>query len=189
MHVFRKIASGKRLFTLAEDGGQESMKNSIANREGETTCGRPLIVSYSYSGNTHRIAQKIQSATDGDWCEIYPWQPYPMAFPELLEQVKKEVQAHYRPRLLPVSYSPHSYSVILAGTPNWCGTIAPPLASWLYKNDLSGKIILPFYSHCGGVSGRSPGRYCQAVSKCGCAGSARSIRRRRRFNGHTQTMV
>lgn len=72
------------------------MKNSIANREGETTCGRPLIVSYSYSGNTHRIAQKIQSATDGDWCEIYPWQPYPMAFPELLEQVKKEVQAHYR---------------------------------------------------------------------------------------------
>ena len=129
------------------------MKNSIANREGETTCGRPLIVSYSYSGNTHRIAQKIQSATDGDWCEIYPWQPYPMAFPELLEQVKKEVQAHYRPRRLPVSYSPHSYSVILAGTPNWCGTIAPPLASWLYKNDLSGKIILPFYSHCGGVSG------------------------------------
>lgn len=33
------------------------------------------------------------------------------------------------------------------------GTIAPPLASWLYKNDLSGKILLPFYSHCGGVSG------------------------------------
>ena len=115
-------------------------------------CGRVLIVSYSYSGNTHRIAQEIQSATGGDWCEIYPWQPYPMAFPELLEQVKKEVQAHYRPRLLPVSHSPHPYSVIFAGTPNWCGTIAPHLASWLYKNDLSGKIILPFYSHCGGVS-------------------------------------
>lgn len=118
-----------------------------------TPLSRPLIVSYSYSGNTHRIAQKIQSATGGDWFEIYPWQPYPMAFPELLEQVKKEVQSHYRPRLLPVCYSPHAYSVIFAGTPNWCGTIAPPLASWLYKNDLSGKIILPFYSHCGGVSG------------------------------------
>ena len=34
------------------------------------------------------------------------------------------------------------------GKPNWCGTIAPPLASWLHKNDLSGKILLPFYSHC-----------------------------------------
>ena len=39
------------------------------------------------------------------------------------------------------------------GSPNWCATIAPPLASWLYNNDLSGKIILPFYSHCGGVTG------------------------------------
>ena len=114
---------------------------------------RPLIVSYSYSGNTHRIAQKIHAAAGGDWCEIYPWQPYPMAFPELLRQVKGEVQSHYRPRLLPGTPSPHPYTIIFVGTPNWCGTIAPPLASWLYKNNLSGKIILPFYSHCGGVSG------------------------------------
>ena len=101
----------------------------MKNSEKKLECDRPLIVSYSYSGNTHRIAQEIQRATGGDWCEIYPWQPYPMAFPELLKQVKREVQAHYRPRLLPVSFSPHPYSVIFVGTPNWCGTIAPPLAS------------------------------------------------------------
>ena len=129
------------------------MKNNITSGDGKMECDWPLIISYSYSGNTHRIAHGIQEITGGDWCEIYPWQPYPMAFPELLGQVKKEVQSHYRPRLLPVSRSPHPYSVIFVGTPNWCGTIAPPLASWLYKNDLSGKIILPFYSHCGGVSG------------------------------------
>ena len=129
------------------------MKNSITKRDEQMERNHPLIVSYSYSGNTHRIAQEIQKATGGDWCEIYPWQPYPMAFPELLEQVKREVQAHYRPRLLPVSLLPHFYSVIFVGSPNWCGTLAPPLASWLYQNDLSGKIILPFYSHCGGVSG------------------------------------
>lgn len=43
------------------------------------------------------------------------------------------------------------FKTIFGGSPNWCGNIAPPLASWLAKNDLSGKIILPFYSHCGGV--------------------------------------
>ena len=52
---------------------------------------RPLIVSYSYSGNTQRIAREIQTVTGGDWSEIYPWQPYPMAFPELLEQVRREI--------------------------------------------------------------------------------------------------
>lgn len=111
----------------------------------------PLIVSYSYSGNTHRIARGIQELTGGDKYEIYPWQPYPMAFPELLNQVKKEVEHRYHPILLPGAPSPVSYQVIFAGSPNWCGAIAPPLASWLYKNDLTGKIILPFYSHCGGV--------------------------------------
>ena len=113
---------------------------------------RPLIISYSYSGNTQRVAQLLQAAVDGDWCEIHPWQPYPASFPELLEQVKEEIRSGYYPRLLPVSCSLRSYQIVFAGSPNWCGTIAPPLASWLYRNDLSGKIILPFYSHCGGVS-------------------------------------
>lgn len=113
----------------------------------------PLIVSYSYSGNTYRIAQQLQAMTGGDWCEIHPWQPYPAAFPALLEQVRHEVRVGCRPRLLPGSKNPKPYSVIFVGTPNWCGTIAPPLASWLAGNDLSGKIVLPFCSHCGGVAG------------------------------------
>lgn len=124
---------------------------------------KPLIVSYSYAGHTHRIAQALSALTGGDWCEIYPWQPYPMAFPELLEQVKKEIQAGYCPRLLPGAASAREYSVIFAGSPNWCGHIAPPLDSWLIKNDLSGKVVLPFYSHCGGVScdfGRELARLC-----------------------------
>ena len=112
---------------------------------------KPLIVSYSYTGHTHRIAQALRALTGSDLCEIYPWQPYPMAFPELLEQVQKENQAGYRPRLLPGAASARGYSVIFVGSPNWCGHIAPPLAAWLAKNDLAGKVVLPFYSHCGGV--------------------------------------
>ena len=112
-----------------------------------------LIISYSYSGNTHQIAKTIQSITGADWSEIYPWQPYPVEFPELLEQVQREVKNGYKPRLLPGAHVPQQYSVVFAGCPNWCGRIAPPLASWLSKYDLSGKVILPFYSHCGGVAG------------------------------------
>lgn len=129
------------------------MSNELNVKMESRQKNRLLIVSYSYSGNIHQIAQGIQAVTGGDWCEIHPWQPYPMAFPELLEQVKQEVQSGHHLRLLPGSRSSRPYQVIFVGTPNWCGTIAPPLASWLYKNDLQGKIIFPFYSHCGGASG------------------------------------
>lgn len=126
-------------------------KTQQFNRE---PAGRdcPLIVSYSYSGNTHQLAQALRAVTGGDWFEIHPWQPYPMAFPELLAQVKQEIRSGCHPRLLP-SGSARSYRAVFVGSPVWCGTIAPPLASWLYRNDLDGKIILPFYSHCGGTLG------------------------------------
>ena len=51
-----------------------------------------LIISYSYSGNTHRLAEQIQAVTQGNWMEIYPRQPYPVTFPELLEQVNAAMQ-------------------------------------------------------------------------------------------------
>ena len=119
----------------------------------EMNGSKALIVSYSYSGHTHQIAQVIQALTGADWCELHPWQPYPVEFPALLRQVRQEVKTGYRPRLLPGAPSPRGYSVIFVGSPNWCGTIAPPLAAWLAGNDWSRKVVFPFYSHCGGAAG------------------------------------
>lgn len=124
---------------------------------------KPLIVFYSYTGHTQRIAQGLEALTGGDLCPIFPSQPYPMAFPELLAQVRKEVDAHYRPPLLNLGPLPRAYRTVFVGCPNWCGTIAPPLASWLYGHDLAGKQVLPFFSHCGGVRGDlrgAVGRLC-----------------------------
>ena len=112
--------------------------------------GNVLIVCYSYSGKTRRIAEVIQRQTGGRLGRIYPRQPYPSDFERLLTQVKKEIRTRTRPLLLPVDDKADAYDVIFVGTPNWCGTIAPPLASWLSENDLAGKTVLPFFSHCGG---------------------------------------
>ena len=86
-------------------------------------AGRPLIISYSYAGHTHRVAQAIQSITGADWCEIHPRQPYPASFPELLAQVRREVRTGCRPELLPSGRTPRLYTVVFAGSPNWCGQL------------------------------------------------------------------
>ena len=109
-----------------------------------------LIVCYSYSGKTRRIAEVIQKVAGGNLSQIYPRQPYPADFERLLIQVRMETGAGRLPPLLPVTENADRYDVIFAGSPNWCGTISPPLAAWLAQNDLTGKILLPFFSHCGG---------------------------------------
>lgn len=129
---------------------------------GET--GKVLIVSYSYSGNTYKIAEAIQKQTGGDLHEIYPLIPYPMSFPDLLEQVKKEIKEKYNPRLIVPNCSLEQYDTVFVGSPNWCGAIAPPLYAWLCRKRLAGKIIMPFGSHCGGVQGnmrRDVARLCR----------------------------
>ena len=114
---------------------------------------KPLIVCYSYTGHTREAALRLQSLTGGDLCQIFPRQPYPVSFPQLLEQARREIAAGVRPRLLVMGPGPQPYRTIFVGSPNWCGTIAPPLASWLSHYDFSGKVLFPFYSHCGGVRG------------------------------------
>ncbi len=112
-----------------------------------------LIACYSYTGNTYRIADAIRALTGGTLCVICPRQPYPMQFQKLLHQVRKENETGYLPSLLPGLEKTEGYDIVFAGTPNWCGTIAPPLAAYLAANDLAGKTIVPFYSHCGGWKG------------------------------------
>ncbi|HIS53267.1 MAG TPA: flavodoxin [Candidatus Onthomonas avicola] len=119
---------------------------------------KPLIVCYSYSGNTLALAQKIQRLTGAALTQVFPTQPYPSRFEELLVQVRRELRGRHYPKLLPVSEPPTDYDMIFVGSPNWCGTIAPPLASWLRQhNGLAGKTVLPFYSHCGGETGNPEG--------------------------------
>lgn len=109
-----------------------------------------LIVYYSYSGKTRRIAEEIRRQTGGRISQIYPRQPYPADFECLLKQVREENRAGKLPALLPVTENAGRYDMVFAGSPNWCGTIAPPLAAWLDQNDMTGKVVFPFFSHCGG---------------------------------------
>lgn len=109
-----------------------------------------LIVCYSYSGKTRKIAEAIQEQAGGRLSQIYPRQPYPADFVRLLSQVREESRSGKFPTLLPVTERADKYDMVFAGSPNWCGTIAPPLAAWLKGNDMAGKVLLPFFSHCGG---------------------------------------
>ncbi|MBP2635279.1 MAG: Flavodoxin [Firmicutes bacterium] len=112
-----------------------------------------LIVYYSHSGNTGKLAKLIKEATGGAICELLPEKAYPGDYSTVVEQAKKEIQAGFRPVLKTEVKDLSSYDTVFVGTPNWWSTIAPPIATFLENYNLTGKSVVPFCTHGGGGSG------------------------------------
>jgi len=112
-----------------------------------------LIVYYSHSSNTCKLAKLIAEETGGTICELVPEKAYPDDYNTIVEQAKQEIQAGFRPELKTKVNDLASYATVFVGTPNWCSTIAPPVATFLESYNLSGKNVAPFCTHGGGGSG------------------------------------
>jgi flavodoxin len=106
-----------------------------------------LVVYFSHSGNTREIAQQIQKMTGGDIAEIQTETPYPAAYSDVTKQAKTETEIKFTPALKPIDKYVETYDIIFVGSPLWWGTIAPPVASFLSRYDLSKKTVLPFITH------------------------------------------
>jgi len=113
-----------------------------------------LIAYFSRSGNTRKIANLIHKEVGGTLHEIRPAMPYPNSYNAVVEQAKEEIRAGYQPPLHTTLDLTLSFNTVFVGSPNWWGTIAPPVASFLSGVYLSGKRIAPFCTHDGGGLGR-----------------------------------
>lgn len=109
-----------------------------------------LVAYYSWGGNTRHVAEQIQKATGGDLFEIKPVTPYPEDYRACVDQAGVEIKAGARPELASKPESLDAYQVIFVGSPNWWGTIAPPVTTFLAAYDWSGKKVIPFFTHGGG---------------------------------------
>lgn len=109
-----------------------------------------LIAYYSWSGHTKEVAEAIQEKTGGTLFRIETAKAYPEEYRATTEQAQKEINDGYRPELKAKVENIAQYDVIFIGSPNWWGTIAPAVSSFLASNDLKGKKIIPFITHGGG---------------------------------------
>lgn len=123
--------------------------------------GKTLVVFFSYSGNTRRLAERIHTQSGGDLFELLPTAPYPQGYSAVVEQAKKELRKGILPALEQLPEGIEAYAHIYVGSPNWFNTIAPPLASFLSAYAFPGIEIHPFCTHGGG----GPGGIQGAVTK------------------------
>lgn len=144
--------------TLSAMDIMQSFQQANSKKTDERIQGRKtLIIYYSRSGHTREVAKKIQAQTGGDLLEIETAAPYPREYADVVQQAKQEIEGDYKPELKTKVENIASYDVVFIGSPIWWGTIAPPVASFLAKNDLAGKTVVPFVTHAGSGLAQSVG--------------------------------
>ena len=103
-----------------------------------------LIAYFSWSNNTERMAEFIQSQTGGDLYEIVPVTPYPTEYTPTTEVARKERDKNARPAIKDLPVSIAEYDRILIGYPIWWHTAPMIIGTFLEAYDLSGVDIYPF---------------------------------------------
>lgn len=108
-----------------------------------------LILYYSQSGNTQTMVNLISQVIDCDTCQIEPLTPYSTNYETMLKEVRLQQEQNQDVAYKPVDIDLDAYDTILVGTPNWSGSLALPLRTFIKEHDFTNKKILPFLSHAG----------------------------------------
>ena len=114
-----------------------------------------LIVYFSRSGNTRYAAETFAKACGGaKIVELKAAKPYAADYDACCEEAKPECRAGtLRPIQKIEGLDVAAYDVVLVGTPNWWGTMAPPVRTWVSENAATlkkAKAVRLFQTHGGG---------------------------------------
>ena len=130
----------------------ESSSTAPAESEPETQpeTGKTLVVYYSASGNTERVAKDIAEAAGADLFEIVPTEVYTSEDLNWTNPDSRVSREHDDESLRDVPLTTtevpdwDSYDTVFIGYPIWWGIAAWPVDTFVKNNDFTGKTVIPF---------------------------------------------
>ena len=130
--------------------------------------GRIAVVYFSWSqkGNTRFAAEAIARKADAQLFEIRAEKPYPSDYRACCDEAKPECNGKQLRPILPLEgLELAKYDVIFVGTPNWWGTMAPPVRTFVTQNAsaLKGKTVCLFQTNGGGGMQRCEKEFSELV--------------------------
>lgn len=109
-----------------------------------------LVVYYSASGNTEKIANYIAAATDADMFKLEPAKPYSSDDLDWTDENSRVVYEHDNPEARDIALVEtsvenwESYDTVFIGYPIWWHIAAWPVDGFVTANDFTGKTVIPF---------------------------------------------
>ena len=112
-----------------------------------------VYFSWSPDGNTRFAAGIIAKKAGADIFEIKAEKPYNSDFQKCCDEAKPECYGKTLRAIKPIEgLDLAKYDLVFVGSPNWWGTMAPPVRTWVTqsKDALKGKTVCLFQTHGGG---------------------------------------
>ena len=131
----------------------EETTSEEASAEEESTEGaegKTLVVYFSATGNTERVAEMIAEATGGDLFELEPADPYTdedLNYNDENSRVSQEYADESLRNVELVAATMEGfdeYENVFVGYPVWWGIAAWPVNTFIEVNDFTGKTVIPF---------------------------------------------
>lgn len=116
--------------------------------------GKTLIVYFSWSNNTDKMAGYIHDVVGGDIERIEPVEAYPEDYDKTVDLAKAQRDNDERPAFKSLQYNPEDYDTVFIGYPIWWYELPMILRTFFDTYSFDGKTIIPFNTHEGsGESG------------------------------------
>ena len=149
--------------TSAPTEQPESSSTAPAESEPETQpeTGKTLVVYYSASGNTERVAKDIAEAAGAELFEIVPTEVYTRDDLDWTNPDSRVSREHDDESLRDVPLTTtevpdwDSYDTVFIGYPIWWGIAAWPVDTFVKNNDFTGKTVIPFATSSSSGMGQS----------------------------------
>ncbi len=147
--------------TTSGENSTSDTTDSTDTPDTPTAGGKTLVVYFSGSGNTKRIAENIAAATGGTLFELVPVTPYTSADLSWTTSGSRVNREHDNESLrdIPlVTTTPENfdeYDTVFIGYPIWWGIAAWPVNNFVKNNDFTGKTVIPFATSASSGMGQS----------------------------------
>ena len=147
--------------SLASCSSANRAASSATQAETRPATGKNLVVYYSASGNTKRVAEAIAEAAGADLFEIVPTEVYTDDDLNWTNSDSRVSIEHDDESLRDVPLTTtevpdwNTYDTVFIGYPIWWGIAAWPVDGFVKANDFTGKTVIPFATSSSSGMGRS----------------------------------
>lgn len=108
--------AGKATITASFSG--KKLTCSVVVNKPSSSKKDVLVVYFSQTGTTKKVAQRIQKLTGGDLLQIKPQKKYTSDYDKLTQVARQELNKNTRPKVTTAAKNIRSYDVIYVGFPN-----------------------------------------------------------------------